>query len=260
MPNPAPQTAANLLLKRVSQAVSRLDTSDFEILRLEQDAKRLLESDAVGAYQALGAIAAYRLDLDALRENHERAIHLTTSVTARSNYAISLERVGLYSEANPWVLEASKTEPENLTYLHRALTSHLLSGDIETANELANTFRRRQPDTEDLFVILAPRIKAVLDERGISQIELQKSLEIAYLIIREHHWRLPNTTIQVQSHDGDHAVIYRTRVYDTWEQVSNADAELAQRLAETLENMHPSTIAIMIDPAPQNEPKTPAAA
>ena len=261
MPAPVPKTAASELLDRIAAAAKRPDISEFELQRFEADAKRLLKVDAAGAHQALGAIASLRFDVEGVKQHHEAAIKLTSDVAARLNYAVSLENVALYSEAAARFLEPVKVEPENLLFLSHAITSHLLAGKIAKAAELVAKYRRLTPDaTADKEFDAAESVKTLFEKHEIPESELMQALEIAYDVVRQRRLRLDETSIHVERQNGDESVVYRLYVLAGLKEALAADAELTQKIAETMENIHPSRLAIMIDPARRNESHTAAVA
>lgn len=94
-----PQTKYNEIIKDINTLIHN-GVDEFSIRRLQHDAEALVKVDAAQGYMALGAIAALQNDVDSVRNWHEKSLRLQqANPEFNYNYAVSLQRVGLNSEA-----------------------------------------------------------------------------------------------------------------------------------------------------------------
>ena len=101
MPNrPSPAPKSEEILASLAAMANEIDPNRFELKRLEHEARKLLNVDAVSGYTALGAVSSLRGDVEDVHAHHKRALNLSgESAEALHNYAASLTKLGEFTEA-----------------------------------------------------------------------------------------------------------------------------------------------------------------
>lgn len=256
-PRAQPLNASTALFKRLSDAASRDVPSEFEVRRLKQDAEPLMASDPGEAHQILGGLATIERDEEAMRSHHEQALRFDHRPSAYSNYAISLQRFGRFSEAVTFALIAAEAQPENLALLRRVLRYHVFSGNLTAAVAAAETLRRRAPEDSDPMIKMSEDIKRILEIRGIDESEWRQSVEIAFDLLAERKLGYTRTDMRVFDEPGEEGVTLYILVDLPIEAAVELDCDLSSRLAERLPVMH-SHLSVMISPRCAHEPDTAA--
>ena len=139
MPNrSSPTPKSEEILTSLAAMANEIDPNGFELKRLEREARKLLNVDAVSGYTALGAIASLRGDVEDVHAHHKRALNLSgESAEALHNYAASLTKLGEFTEALEVARRAYARAPADPAvldersfsiHLHRPLPRSLRSG------------------------------------------------------------------------------------------------------------------------------------
>lgn len=132
-----PQSAFNDLIGEVCRLGERPHPDEFALRRIENAARRLLSSDASGAYDVLGAVSALRGAIQDMRKFHANAIRLAPASAVRyRNFAVSLQKTGFFSEAAYQACRACDidiSEPDNVRSCARMLS---YAGLFERADKM----------------------------------------------------------------------------------------------------------------------------
>ena len=98
--NPFPEPKTRQLLDEISAGYGAGGLSEFQVARLQREAKAMMVKLPAEAHMVLGALAGERHDVDEMHSHHTTSIALRQNEPdMRSNYAVSLARLGLLQEA-----------------------------------------------------------------------------------------------------------------------------------------------------------------
>ena len=121
MPNqPSLSTKAEKLIRSLAALAEEFEPGELELKRLEREAEKLLEIDAVEGHTVLGAAASLRGDSEEAHYRHRLAAQLSgESVEALNNYTTSLIKLGEFSEALEIARRAYSRAPASQEVLNR---------------------------------------------------------------------------------------------------------------------------------------------
>lgn len=234
MTTPIPQTKAEELLNKFCDSIgTSVQIDAFTLLRFEREALAELKHDAHPAYMLLGAIAAMRWDVAELKRNHLAAIRLSDDRTARANYAVSLERVGLMQEAAMEAEAAFRFAPEDLEILNYAIKLYWTAGQLDSLSALCLGFEKRTMREHDQMD-LARGLGLIFERSGTTQEDYVKSIALAHDVLREAKLHASAVMISADTDEGDESILYSLEVPANDEQVAPVRGILAQRLCNGL--------------------------
>jgi len=122
-------------------AVEGPEPSEFAIRRIEDDAKKLLHKDPLGANTVLGAIAALRRDQDAVDRQHGLVVDADPSPTNWYNYGTSLALLENDERGLEVAAGALEHYPGDLDLLDLAIGSSQRLGCFTRALEFCERWR-----------------------------------------------------------------------------------------------------------------------
>jgi hypothetical protein len=109
-----PNTTFHQLIQQinaVSMAVGPGRIDELALRRIEKDARALLRVNQSEAFILLGALACIRGDYVSMHSHHKQAIQLGGGYYACAQYSVSLNRVGLFSDALKYAEIAHEINP-----------------------------------------------------------------------------------------------------------------------------------------------------
>jgi hypothetical protein len=227
-----PAQQSTQLFERIMQAARSNAPDTFTLIRLKQEATKLIASDAYHAYMMLGALGALEWNNETLDSNHKKAIAISDDTLSRINYAISLQLANRREDAFMHALAAAKHEPENLTLLSRAIEYASLAGKLTTAMELTDTLRKRDP-------LQVPKLNArdvlnVLNRLNVPEAEYAQGLRIVYETLSKQQQHTEETEIRIDDDPADSSVLVRFIINTTFEKAQQLDDEATARLCDEL--------------------------
>jgi len=229
-----PLTKASELLTKFCELVKSTRPIDaFTLRRMEAEAQAEIKHDPDTAYMLLGAIAATRWDVAGLRRNHMAAIRLSDDETTRTNYAVSLEHVGMLQDAAKEAEAAFRLAPTDLVILELAIKYHWMAGMLGSLRTLLLDFEKRTK-VKHPCEAHAQELELVFERTGTEQSEYAKSIEIAFDVLRKAKLRISQTAVDIDLDEGDESVLYSLEIRSTDEQIEPWRSMLAQRLCDEL--------------------------
>ena len=149
MPNrPSPAPTSEKILASLAAMANEIDPNGFELKRLEREARKLLNVDAVSGYTALGAVASLRGDVEDVHAHHKRALNLSgESAEALHNYAASLTKLGEFTEALEVARRAYARAPADPAVLDGVVSSIHLHRPLSRILRAGQQMERVQPRT-----------------------------------------------------------------------------------------------------------------
>ena len=204
--------------------------NEFEVKKLEREAKRLVKADAESGYTALGVIAALRGDADTAHACHEKALKLSGgSAETLHNYSTSLAKLGEYTRALEIARRAHTCNPADPAMLHRAIAASIFTGNFREACELGRKWNESDPKYRHAP---DPVVDAICGatERGIfTEERLQEVLGIAHEVLRSSKVRTLGVEVQDDEHEPD-SFLYEFFVFASPEEVEVLNEELDARI------------------------------
>ena len=241
MPNrPSPAPKSEEVLASLAAMANEIDPNGFELKRLEREARKLLDVDAVSGYTALGAIASLRGDVEDVHSHHKRALNLSgESAEALHNYAASLTKLGEFTEALEVARRAYARAPADPAVLDGVVSASIFTGHFREACDLvskwngANAERPYPPDSPVEAILSAVGRRIFTEER------LQEVLAIAHETLRSSKVRTTRAEVHADEHEPD-SFLYECFVV--------ASPEKAEDLNETLDAQIRDCPHLMDDP------------
>ena len=141
-----PASKVSDLIEKLASIAIADSVNEFEVARIQREARRLLKVDAAGAHTVLGCVAALKGDAATVRKHHDNALRLSSHVYVSYNYAVSLSLLEENEDALEVVVGALKQSPDDLELLGYAIRLALQSGHIAKANSLCGQWAHLVPD------------------------------------------------------------------------------------------------------------------
>ena len=144
--------AKKSLIEEIKLRLLKGAISPFEIAGFKKRAQELKSSDTDNAFAVLGIIACIEGDLEECRKHHENAIrHAKFPSIQISNYATSLNYIGLHSEALELALRARKADMTNMKALDVAVMASFNLGDEQRYIAFASEWKRLVGDDHPTY-------------------------------------------------------------------------------------------------------------
>ena len=246
---PLPEPITRHLLDEIYNAYGTGGLSEFELARLRREASGLMKIAPADAHMVLGAIAAERYDIDDMRSHHKTALDLNPrNVDLRSNYAVSLSRVGLLQEAIDVLHELSATEPTNLIHLKHLLSEQIHGLRFVDALKTKVTILQRQPDFDFQGLADVDALHTVLSRCGYSQDDASKHVDLAFSVLRERKVHFEEYVLLIDDDLDDSGVYVTLRVRAEIDQALEISEQVFQTLNESIGTWRPAQLSISVDP------------
>lgn len=247
MPEIAEKSAE--LFKRLNVFATEGGGGDsFQLKKIEQEAKKLVRTDAKGAYVILGSLACLRKDLEGVKMYYEKAARLAPGDQwVENNRAIALFKLCQFDDAKASARRAyDLSQHSDLIALKTLIDASLLTGKIREAHALLGEWKRKSPEERYPLgsdIILAER---ALQERAISDEEASEFLQVAYDIVNRKGYS--TDIVKFLMVDGD--LFYRVLINGEIDDIVDLNFDLADTLAESGYLTKPSqTLSVMYLPA-----------
>ncbi len=184
-----PETIGNQLIGKLnSLRTSNQDISAFEIAAIRREAKKLLDVDAFHAYVVLGAIACVEGDIEAMIENHEKALRISyDDDLALRNYASSLGQSWMIDEQVN-IFERMITSNIAPLFANRAAAfSRELQGNYEDAKKYAEKYLELEQSRDDTHQIeLIITVCQLIKDLGIPSVDVSDYAQAAIDVMKNN--------------------------------------------------------------------------
>ena len=237
MPEIAEKSAE--LLKRLNVLAAKDGGGgSFRLKKIEQEAKQLLKTDAMGAYMILGAVACLRKDLKEVKMYYEKAAWLAhDNQWVENNRAIALFKLCQFDDAKASARRAyDLSQHSDLAALKTLIDASVLTGQIREAHTWLGEWDRKSPEVRYPLgsdIVLAER---VFQQNAISDEEAGAFLQVAYAIVNQKGYS--TDAVKFLMVDGD--LFYRILVNGEAGDVVDLNFDLADTLAENEDLDKPS--------------------
>ncbi|MEZ5671566.1 MAG: hypothetical protein R3E08_03960 [Thiotrichaceae bacterium] len=208
----------------------------FTLARLQKETRHLLKTDALHAYQILGALEGFAGNIVEMRQNYEAALHLTLDSLNKSivlhNYATSLVNVGYFSESIALEIKSRSLVEMTESRLLSLVKVHVNAGLFHRAAQ----YLEKAADFDNELSVFVLSLTQFMDENGVCDEELQQMIEIAIAVLHRHqffNFYSGNVTMNFAGDEGARWFRYVIKVNRSVEEVVEMKYELACQLAET---------------------------
>lgn len=233
----ATQTPA--FFEQINQLIVSKNPDPVILTRFKNEAQinKRDQSDNINGYLALGTLARLEGDIDALHANYQHAIAASTAqhVHIITLYAKCLTPFGLFSQAAELKRQAFDLSQGALNYLEEAIHFYGLAGRFHQVGELLKTWDKMSPDKAHQFSQLAGKVIDFMDEKNVSDADLEGLINIALSLLRQHELSIaaPQINISLLEDEDGKWLHYGIPLYDlSVEEMVDLDFELADRIAE----------------------------
>ncbi len=219
---------------------------ELSLQRHERAARECIHTDAVGAYQALGAVAMFRWSVEGVREHFERAVRLHSGAAVRANYGRALAELNDVVGAAVELEIASEKEPTNLSYLRAAIMYRFGAGQWTRARELLDRLdqRTREPGVRMLGLRNTLEFASVISLRDET---VSESVACALEFLRSRKVRVKGFFHSIDDVSGDDTVYLDIQIGTSKEEAKALDEELTSLLFDTVEDLQPGLFALSLD-------------
>ena len=147
MPNRAlAMPKADELIGRLGTVASADTADELAIRRIQNDAKRLMNSDPAGAHTVMGGVAALLGNLDEVHTHHRVALGLKPSPITHFNYSVSLSLLGEMDGALDAIKSGLAETPDNPWLVAHTIRLAMEAAHFTEALGFCDCLKRLAPD------------------------------------------------------------------------------------------------------------------
>jgi len=223
------------IFKKINQLVISHNPEPFLLTQFKNEAQKYIQSDNVDAYLALGTLAGLEGNIDALQANYQQAI---TEYSAKHAYILMLYAkcltpYGFFSQVADFHHQAYRLSPI-LNYLDDAIYFYGLAGHFHQVALLLRTWDKVSPHKAHRFSQLAEDIVKFMDERNVSDADLEELITIALLLLRQHKLSIAASQINISLLEDEDSLWfhYGIPLHESVEKMVELDFELADNIAD----------------------------
>jgi hypothetical protein len=227
------ETSEAKLLDQINAISSSDRENEFLLKGLERRAEQLLSVDALAGYTVLGALAAIRQDIPAVKANHDKALRMSsTAPDVLRNYAVSLSKAGAVDDAivmarRAWELDRSQSDNLSLLVQLNCEAGHM----TEAARRAHEALQIPKLSTQWHHDIAGLKDAAsLLADRGVGDPVTSAIAREALKIARP--LSVKRVISCVTTDDESKWVDFAVAVQESTEKVAELNQQLAARMAE----------------------------
>ena len=232
----APKSKASSILDALNEIVREGGRNELGLKKCEQQATLLLKDDAPRAYELLGIIEAIRCSNDKASQYFEKAIALQPhEARLLSNYAISLFKVGQFSEAIDYSIKAVNIEKENLSYLRLLINGCRRSGSLNLAMQYLDQWKKESPDTPFDNAKELESMYMYFSDLALSDDNVRAMIEVACSVLLDNGIYAPGESslaMGVQEDDESKWFTYAFRLEEPVEQCVLLNEKIAEEFSK----------------------------
>jgi len=244
MAPPQPEEKASELIERFNHLVSQPNVTQFELLRMEGEVKKLLTVDAVHAYLLLGMLGCLKKDESMMRENHERALKLApNSFVVICNYATSLSKYFYFSEAQEYYKRALEITPNEATVVKSLIDCLYIGGRFHEARHYLDLHESTIKESGGRNNVIR-EADELLEE--IQDDELAEIQKVVSDIVRERGYYSALPVISLVDDEGETSVDYDLSVNAGYEEIADANMQLIEKMIERFDDYHTDSLVFRI--------------
>jgi len=244
--HPQPQTISSQLIKELDALPPEERHNSFVLRGYRKKAKALCRVDPFSGYLVLGMIATLERNVDEMHNHYRRAFKLNpANPVGYHNYAVSLGKLGIYSEYITYAHKAYETNRGDLNSLEFLIDTSLIVGQIYQANQLLDEWNRLCPKRSNPSSAGIENAIKIMENHGITQDDVEKIQQIAVSLLQKRNIYIHLTHFQVKRHEGEGWIQY---VYELDDVTPAQLIELEDELDRELQQFSPQiTEAVTIE-------------
>ena len=228
--NPSPVPRFNEILETLQLCAAGTELSEFELRRIERDARALMRKDAGFAHTVLGAVAALRGNSEEARQHHDIALKRSGwSATAYQNYSVSLTLLGELTEAFKLEIEAYQRYPGDKELLRQVVGTALESTHFREGLELCAQWNESVPGHPLPYEPLLKTLTTAVERQAFDEELIREVLEIARGVLRESHVRTLSGAILADHTDSD-SFLYEIHIAASPKMAAELNLSFADRI------------------------------
>jgi len=182
--------AAQQWLLELGRMLQEEGVDELRLQRIRREAEKLKPVAPADAFEILGAVAALSWNLDALHENHSKAIQIGGTTTQHLyNYGVSLAAVCDYRQALEHYIQAFEQMREDLFLLRTVIRAAIRTGLFDTAAQYLAIAKRQDPQGEDWPHVLVERVLAWMRDKDLSEADVAEVFDATYGVLRQARQR-----------------------------------------------------------------------
>jgi tetratricopeptide (TPR) repeat protein len=221
--------------KEINQLVLNPHPEPSLLTQFKNEAQKYVQSDNVDAYLAIGTLAGLEGNIDALQANYQQAI---TEYSAKHAYILMLYAkcltpYGFWEQVADFHHQAYRLSPLK-NYLDDAIYFYGLAGHFHQVASKLKTWDKVSPQVAHRFSQLAGDVVKFMDERNVSDADLERLINVALLLIRQHKLSIAASMINISLLEDEDSqwFHYGIPLHESVEKMVELDFELADRIAE----------------------------
>lgn len=236
---PQPQTISPQLITELIELASEKRHNPFILRGYKKKAETLRKADPFSGYLVLGMIATLEKNSAEMHNYYRRAIKLNSkdSIGYR-NYAVSLGKLGYYSEYFDYAQRAYNLNRGDLSTLEFFIDTCLMAGKINQAKPLLEAWDRLCPKASNPFSTGVEKAIRIMVNNDISPQELEAILEIAISLLQKRNIYIHQWHFRITELEGKEWIQY---IYELDEVTPTELIELEEQLDKTLCQFFPRT-------------------
>lgn len=233
---PAPKSKASDLIDRLAGIASSAGADEMSVLRLRQEAQRLMTVDAAGAHTVLGGIESLRGNIEGIHDHYRIALQHLDAPTTWYNYSVALSQVQERPEAFVAAKTALDKAPGDKFLLDRAIGMALQSGHFTDASRLCSRWSQLTPDHKHPDSQMVESLANAIREKAFSEGAVQQGLGILCVQLHSENIQTKGSAITMDPLDPN-SFLYEERIATS----SKAAAQLNTKFVEELVS-HPDLL------------------
>ena len=226
-----PASKASDLIEKLASIATAHSVNEFEVARIQQQARQLMSVDAVGAHTVLGCVAALKGDATAVRRHHNITLRLSADAGVSHNYAVSLALLEMNEEALEILMSALDKAPDDLDLLRHAIRLALQSGHSAKANALCERWEQLVPDRPNDLADSANELADAVKRGDFREEAIREVLGILNSIQRTDNVRGAGSSLWRDPTD-PRSFLYERLIHAPPAKAAAMNVEFADRIAE----------------------------
>jgi hypothetical protein len=197
----------NDFLKQINALVNNEIFDHLDLTQLKDEAQQHRQLNNVDGCLARFVLASLEGNTNAIQTHYQQAITTFSDQHAVSlaTYAKSLTLFGWFSQAADLMLKAYELSPTTLNYLDEAIYFYGLTGYFHQVNELLKKWDKQNSHQPHRFSPMSPQIIQFMDEKKVTDNELNQLIHIALSLIRQHRLTIVTSQINISLPEEDNS-------------------------------------------------------
>ena len=173
------ESLADKLFQELNEYSTKRRRDKTAINKMTETAHELIKTDPCRGNLALGVLATFDRRAEAMHVYHRKALEHGDPTLVYVNYALSLGKLGFFTESVAYAEMAYEADREDLTSLARFITMTLSAGRIKKAFDLLKKWNHVCSDHSCPFTDDIEKGVAIISEAGIDDSDVERVVRTA---------------------------------------------------------------------------------